>query len=93
MLTRGLTTYDVIFAVVMLSLFTVLLLGILVVMFRLSRSERRVRRGHCPRCGRANIERRPFLREGERVEDSKHVAWYCTACNQVVHIGPDTSRT
>lgn len=90
MITRSLTPYDIIFAVLMFTMFTVLLIGILVVMFRLSRNDRRIKEGRCPRCGGDAIEHRPYVREGERVEDSKHVAWYCTACSQVVHIGPNT---
>lgn len=91
MVTRGLTTYDLVFTVLMFTLFAVLLVGILVVMSRLSRNDKRIRMGLCPRCGGEDIERRPYLREGERIEDSEHVAWYCTVCQRVVHIGPNKS--
>jgi hypothetical protein len=84
----GLTAFDVVFAVVMLSLFLGLLIGIVVVMQRLSRQEARLRNGHCPRCGGADIEHRTYVRDGERAEDSRHAAWFCRQCSRVVHIGP-----
>ena len=91
MVTLGLTTFDIVFTVAMLTLFVVLLVGILFVMARLSRHDKRLKMGQCPRCGGEAIERRPYLREGECIEDSKHVAWYCTVCSRVVHIGSDRS--
>ena len=87
MVERAVTSADIIFALGMFFMFMVLLVGILIVMHRLSRHDKRIRVGLCPKCGGSDIDRKPYHREGEAIEDSRHVAWFCNACKQVVHIG------
>ncbi len=87
MVERAVTAADVLFAAGMFAMFTVLLVGILVVMHRLSRHDKRMKLGLCPKCGGNDIDHRPYLRDGETAKDSRHVAWFCNACKRVVHIG------